>query len=272
MRTYWIKILLGAFGIFVVGMLGVTLARKGMQKAHLVVTGKGPISIPLGFVPFKLGGSKLGTIDRVTLLRDAPKHVTAVTLELKLDDPMVAQGLAGCRLAANLDSEKNHDGFQVHAGQWGEGTFVCLRGDSANADSANPDFVEYGHAVLNPGNVTIPLLLPNDMAKDLAKGDFDSDSEAVADSIAEAAETQADSAAQVAEQRAESIGRAEGERGRAIGEAARRQAARITRDMNRMADSLRKAGVKRADSIQQAVSKEVPAPPHPPVAETPRRP
>jgi Arc/MetJ-type ribon-helix-helix transcriptional regulator len=267
MRTYWIKILLGAFGIFVVGMLGVHLARKGMQKAHLVVTGKGPISIPLGFVPFNLGGSKLGTIDRVTLLRDAPKHVTAVALELKLDDPMVAQGLAGCRLAANLDSEKHRHGFQVNGGQWGEGTFVCL-----HSDSASPDFVEYGHALLNPGNVTIPLLLPSDMANDLAKGDFDSDSEEVADSIAEAAEAQADSAAQLAEQRAESIGRAEGERGRATGEAARRQTERITRDMNRMADSLRKAGAKRADSIQQAVTKEVPAPPHPPVAETPRRP
>ena len=267
MRNYWLKILLGAFGIFVVGMLGVHLARRGMQKAKLVVSGTGPISIPLAFVPFNLGGSKLGTIDRVTLLRDAPKHVTAVSLEVKLDDPMVAQGLAGCRLAANLDSEKRKDGFQVHAGQWGEGTFVCLHGDSAT-----PDFVEYGHAVLKPGDVTIPLLLPSDMAKDLAKGDFDSDSEAVADSIAEAAEAHADSVAQLAEQRAESIGRAEGERGRAAGEAAKRQAEQVTRRMNRMADSLRKAGALRADSIRQAVSKGMPAPPHPPVAEQPQRP
>jgi hypothetical protein len=267
MRNYWFKIVLGAFGIFVVGMLGVTLARKGMHKAQLVVSGHGPISIPLAFVPFNLGGSKLGTIDRVTLHRDAPKHVTAVELELNLQDSMVAQGLAGCRLAANLDSDKNRRGFEVHAGQWGEGTFVCLP-----SDSANPDFVEYGHALLKPANVTIPLLLPSDMATDLAKGDFDSDSQAMADSIAEAAEAQADSTTQALEARAESIGNAKGERGRAIGAAARRQAERITRDMNRMADSLRKAGLKRADSIRQAASKEVPVLPHPPVAETPRPP
>jgi hypothetical protein len=78
--------------------------------------------------------------------------------------------------------------------------------------------------------------------------------------------------AQLAEQRAESIGRAEGERGRAAGEAAKRQAEQVTRRMNRMADSLRKAGALRADSIRQAVSKGMPAPPHPPVAEQPQRP
>lgn len=264
MRNYWLKIALGALGIFVLGMIGITLARRGMETAHKVVSGTGPISIPLGFVPFSLGGTKLGTIDRVTLLRDAPKHVTAVALELKLSDSMVAQGLAGCRLAANLNAEKNRHGFH---GQWGEGTFVCLP-----SDSTNPDFVEYGHALLQPANVTIPLFLPSDMANDLAKGDFNSDSAAVADSIAEVAEAQADSAAQAVEERAESIGRVEGERGRAIGEAARRQAGRVTSEASHMSDSLRKEGVKRADSIRQAVSKAVPVPPKPPVAETPRRP
>jgi hypothetical protein len=279
MRNYWLKILLGAFGIFVVGMLGVTVARKGMQKAQSVVSGSGPISIPLAFVPFNLGGSKLGTVDRVTFLRDAPKRVTAVELELNLQDSMVAQGLAGCRLAANLDSQKNRQGFQVHAGQWGEGTFICLPADSAAGDSANADFVEYGHALVKPANLTIPLFLPSDMANDLSKGHFDSDSQAVADSIAEAAQAQADSATQAREEHAESIAtavesiaNAKGERGRAIGEAAQRKADRITREMNRMADSLRQAGLKRADSIRQAVSKQVPAPPHPPVAEPPQRP
>ena len=267
MQNYWLKILLGAFGIFVVGMLGVTMARKGMQKAHQVVSGSGPISIPLAFVPFNLGGSKLGTIDRVTLHRDAPKRVTAVELELNLQDSMVAQGLAGCRLAANLNSEKNRQGFQVHGGQWGEGTFLCLP-----SDSASPNFVEYGHALVKPANVTIPLFLPSDMATDLAKGDFDSDSQAVADSIAEAAEAHADSATEAIEARAESIGQAKEERGKAIGEAARQKAERITREMNRMGDSLRQAGLRRADSIRQAVSKEVPTPPHPPVAKTPQRP
>jgi hypothetical protein len=272
MRNYWLKIFLGAFGIFVVGMLGVAMARKGMQKARSVVTGTGPISIPLAFVPFNLGGSKLGTIERVTLLRDAPKHVTAVELEVNVQDSMVAQGLAGCRLAANLNSEKNRHGFQVHTGQWGEGTFVCLPANSSGSDSTNGDFVEYGRATVKPANLTIPLLLPSDMANDLAKGDFSSDSEAVADSIAEAAEAHADSMSQAIEERAESIGNAKAERGKAIGEAARKEGERIERQMNRMADSLRQAGLRRADSIRRAVSKQVPTPPHPPVAEPPQRP
>ena len=72
MRNYWLKILLGALGIFAVGMIGVTMVRSGIAKVNSVVHGDGPITIPLGLIPFALAGERLGKLDHVTLHREAP--------------------------------------------------------------------------------------------------------------------------------------------------------------------------------------------------------
>ena len=91
--------------IFVVGMIGLSLVRRGLGTVHGVVHGSGPISIPLAFIPFQLNGDKLGTLQRVTLQREAPNRVTSVELEVKLSDSLLARGLEGCRLAANVESD-----------------------------------------------------------------------------------------------------------------------------------------------------------------------
>jgi hypothetical protein len=90
--------------------------------------------------------------------------------------------------------------------------------------------VEYGHAVFHPGEVTVPLLLPQDLVDDLRKGDFgdDSDSAEIADSISDAVEARADSISEAAERRADSI----------------------SRRSERLADSLRAEGQRRADSAR----------------------
>jgi hypothetical protein len=99
------------------------------------------------------------------------------------------------------------------------------------------DFQEYGHAVFQPGGVSVPLFLPNDLVDDLKQGDLGSNrtdsaqevAEARADSIADAAEAHADSISAVAEARADSI-------------MARNQ---------RLVDSLKREGRRRADSARQ---------------------
>ena len=105
MRSYWLRILLGAFAVFCIGMIGVSMFRHGRAKVAEVVTGTGPLTIPLPFVPFQLDGDKLGMVERLVVNRDAPKKVSSLDLEVKLDDSLLAQGLAGCRLAANLESD-----------------------------------------------------------------------------------------------------------------------------------------------------------------------
>src|SRR5215203_5582454 len=95
MRNYWLRIALGALAIFTVGMIAHSLIHKGVNSVKGVVEGSGPLSIPLAFVPFRLGGDKLGTLERLTLRRETPTHVTSVELGIKLKDSLVARGLEG---------------------------------------------------------------------------------------------------------------------------------------------------------------------------------
>jgi hypothetical protein len=236
MRNYWVRIAFGALAIFTVGMIGVTLARQGVGRVRGVVEGSGPITLPIPFVPFKLDGQKLGTLSKVVLLRDAPKSISAVELEIKLRDSMLARGLEGCRLAANLDAEHDRRGVDVNVGPLSTGVFSCFHGNDSSAQ-----LQEFGRAIFQPGGVSVPLLLPNDLVDDLKQGDFGSGDEdsvtsaaqARADSIAEAADAHADSITAAVEQRADSIaGRSE-----------------------RLVDSLRSEGERRADSTRRAASR-----------------
>ncbi len=171
MRNYWLKILLGALGIFALGMIGVSLVRGGVAKVNSVVEGDGPITIPLGLIPFVLGGERLGKLDHVTLNRESPSNVSDVELTIDLSDSLLAQGLAGCRLVANLEDGGGDRGMNIRVGREGEGAFHCLAGDSTPAD-----LQEYGVAIFQPGEVEVPLLLATELVQELQSLDFAHDS------------------------------------------------------------------------------------------------
>jgi len=226
MRNYWIRILLGALVIFAIGMVGVTLIRHGVVKVNNVVHGSGPISLPLAFIPFEIGGSRLGMLDRVTLERTAPKQISSVRVEIKLEDSLVAQGLSECKLAANFDASRDGaKGVHIRTEAGVGGTFRCLKG--GESDSA---LVEFGQAILQPGGVTLALLLPKDLVADLQTGNFLSDSAETSDSLTDAMEALGDSIEAAQENKADSVN------GR----------------NNRLADSLRVVGRLRIDSLKQA--------------------
>jgi hypothetical protein len=171
MRNYWLKILLGALGVFAIGMIGVTLVRGGHAKFHSIVEGDGPITIPLGLIPFVLAGERLGNLDRVTLHRESPSHVSAVELQVDLSDSLLAQGLSGCRLAANFEEDNTHGGVNIRVNRDHNSAFRCVP-----EDSTPPDLLEYGVAVFQPGEVEVPLLLPADVVTELQSLDFVEDS------------------------------------------------------------------------------------------------
>jgi len=234
MRSYWLRILMGAFAVFVIGMLGVALVRRGRSRVESVIASSEPLSIPLPFVPFQLNGSKLGTIERLTINRDAPKKVSSIELQVKMDDSLVAKGLAGCRLAANIENDSSKSGrhrdvdVNVHLNRLHERTFFfCTKSDSG--------FEELGSATLIPGDVELPLLVPESLAEQLRSGEWGNDADSTdgleerADSIAEAAEAIADSAATKAA-----------------------KAHALSEVRTRLGDSLRAEGLRRADSIVHA--------------------
>jgi hypothetical protein len=173
MRNYWLRILLGALGIFALGLIGVSIVRGIHAKIHSVIEGEGPITIPLGLIPFVLAGERLGNLDHVTLHRDSPSHVTGVELEVDLADSLLAQGLSGCRLAANFEGDKTDPGvnIRVRRDRDNDHAFRCLPGDSVP-----PELVEYGVAIFQPGEVEVPLLLPLDIVTELQTLDFGDDS------------------------------------------------------------------------------------------------
>jgi hypothetical protein len=222
MRNYWTRIALGALAIFIVGMLARALINRGLGGVRGVVEGSGPISIPLAFIPFKLEGEKLGSLKRVTLVRETPQKVTNVELEIELSDSILARGLEGCRLAANPDSEgEDHRDVNIQRGPFEHGNFWC-----AGDDSASVALVEYGQAVFRPGYVTVPLLLPRDLVDELQNLDLGDDgtppiSEAQVESIAAEAE------------------------------------AKVSRELRRTRrktiDSLRSEGLRRADSARRVL-------------------
>ena len=223
MRSYWLKILLGAFGIFAVGMIGVGLVRGGIAKVNSVVEGDGPITIPLGLIPFVLAGERLGNLNHVTLHRESPTHVSEVELEVDLADSLFAQGLSGCNLAANLSNDTTGGGVNIKVGRNRAGAFQCVPEDSVPAD-----LVEYGTAIFNPGEVEVPLLLPADLVTELQSLRFGQDTsvEAASDTVAGIAVPNADS---IRADVARRVGRAD-----SLGSTARR-----------FADSIRAEALKR---------------------------
>ena len=238
MRSYWMRIALGALAIFAVGMTGRALINRGIGSVKGVVEGSGPLSIPLAFIPFELSGSKLGTFERVTLERTAPRSVSSVRIEVKLADSAVARGLEGCRLAANLDNDdRGGHSINIERGRFAEGTFWCA--DDAAADTA---LVEYGQAVFRPGNITVPLYLPHGLVAELQNIDFGEDS---TDAIAEAAAEAATEA--VIESTIDAVVDST-----VAAEQARARIGPVVRA--RMVDSLRAEGLRRADSARRELS------------------
>jgi hypothetical protein len=199
MRNYWLRIVLGALAIFSVGMVGVTLARQGMGRVRGVVEGSGPITLPVAFVPFKLDGERIGTIQRITIHRNAPNQVRSVNVRVRLVDSVEASRLDPCILVAqgfeNLNSET---------------TFQC----SSAEDTVGEDLAAVGEVSLTRGAGSYQLFMPRDEIEELTDSNLvfvghDSagmDINRHADSVAQAAELRAESILEARRPKLESLG------------------------------------------------------------------
>ncbi|MGH7507853.1 MAG: hypothetical protein ACREMZ_00095 [Gemmatimonadales bacterium] len=180
MRNYWMRIAFGALAIFALGMVGVTLARRGISGVRQVAEGTGPITIPVAFVPFKLDGERLGTIRRIKIDRAAPDQVKSVSLTVRLAHSADTARLEGCILVA--------EGFEDFNSQT---TIRC----ATPAETTYRDLANIGEVRLTPGGRFFDLLMPREAIRELT----DSDSLFVGrdtiwpDSVAEAARRMADS-------------------------------------------------------------------------------
>lgn len=187
MRNYWLRIALGALGIFAIGMLFWNLGLAGKRHVKHVVESADPITIPLALIPFKVDGQSLGTLRQVQIIRSTPKRVEAVNFRVRLADSVADARLDSCVLIVG-GSLKNIDA--QHA-------FNCVPA----GDTVGGDLAPVGEMKSQRGQTYV--LFAKAGALDSIEIDFDG--EALADSIAEAHREFADSIGAAEEQRADSI-------------------------------------------------------------------
>jgi len=234
MRNYWLKIILGAFAVFAVGMglRAAYLATK--DRVTAIAQSSAPITIPLAFVPFQLDGDRLGTFDHAILIRKSPKHISGVRLGVKLPDSPGWARLAGCDLLANFKPAKKS------GAEFSDAEFACVKGDSAAAHGAE----RFGDVGFEPGGLNLALYVPKDVAHRLRNEmmhGVDVHADVAADSIAEAAERMGDSIGEAAARMGDSIARVHELRADSIRDAALRQADSVRERAIRMRDSVRAA-------------------------------
>jgi hypothetical protein len=221
MRNYWIRIAMGALGVFAVGMLVHWAYVTGKEKVVRTFNSSDPISLPIAFLPFRLDGPKVGTVDKVVFLRSDPKHISAVRVQVDLSDPGLVARFKNCLIAIdNLD--KLND----------QSTFRCQ-----NADTTGKGLVPFGFVRIRTTGDSVPLLLPRQAVKDIQSTRIELSHQGIrmtsmADSLARLADQEADSISAAAGLRADSIRAAADRRADSIQAAADRKAEVIRRQRN----------------------------------------
>jgi hypothetical protein len=157
MRNYWLRIIVGAVAVFCVGMVGVTLARQGIGRVRGVVEGSGPISLPVAFLPFKLDGEKIGTIQRIRINRNAPNQVRSVEVTVRLADSVSPGRLDPCILVAQGFDQMNS-----------ETTVLCSNAE----DTVGEDLTAVGAINLRHTDRSFRLYMPRDDLREMTDSDF----------------------------------------------------------------------------------------------------
>jgi hypothetical protein len=186
MRNYWLRIALGALGVFAIGMVLWNIGMAGRRRVEHVVESADPITIPLALIPFKVNGQSLGTMRQVQIIRSDPHTVEAVNFRVRLADSVADARLASCVLVMG-GSLKNVDA---------EHTFRCVSAD----DTVGGNLAPVGDMRTQRGQSYV--LFATAGALDSIDIDFD---EELADSIAEAHEAFGDSIRSAEEAKADSI-------------------------------------------------------------------
>jgi hypothetical protein len=220
MDRYWLKIGIGALATFAVGFVAWTMVERGVGEVRDLAGSDRAISIPLfGVIPFNVEGRRSGRIDRITILRDAPKQISGVVVRVGHADSLSEGDYADCSFTV-VDPTNIDENTQ----------FRCLKGEAALAGLEGFGEVR----IETPGGVVVrKIYLPPDVVREFRDpAKFDSHVQAaeaheaaaqrMADSIEAATQAMVDSieqsvSAQVESVTAEGMKRAAEARARAQG-------------------------------------------------------
>ncbi|MDZ4673878.1 MAG: hypothetical protein SGI84_05450 [Gemmatimonadota bacterium] len=201
MRGYWLKIMLGAGVIALVGTIIVRLAKAGMENGPQVVETADPIVIPLAFLPFNLDGHRVGALKQLRINRSAPESVESFRIRVEVADLATFESLStGCVLSVENPSHLSTST-----------SFSCGAPDSSMLEFGT---VEIALAEGSTNRLVVTLYLPARVVAEFRGTPADSGQAAVPS-------VYADSLAQSMRQMAETISR----QTRELADSLRRQAA-----------------------------------------------
>lgn len=185
MRSLWLKISLGAAGVFAVGMMGLTLVRSAKAAAVNAfndVAARAPAAIAavraaraaegterlasltaleqvgggaanLVDIPFRLDGVELGMLTSGSIRRTRSDALPSMDLEVELTEADARAQLDDCVLVP----------VRHHDSDFGGG-FRC-------ATTRDRDLVTFGRVRFLPGGFARPLMLTSEQAGDLRQGE-----------------------------------------------------------------------------------------------------
>lgn len=172
---YWIKIVLGMFAIFVVGMVVVRGVNAGKRKVRDFAEGTSSITVPMFGAAFSVGGAQLGGIKSLRIERDAPKVVGGFHLAVDLKDGVDVNQFDDCEITVE-DPERIDEHTQ----------FACLTA----ADSSFASLVQFGTVTFQPSGETHRLMVPRQVVAEIQSAGADS-AHAATNAAATAAEASA---------------------------------------------------------------------------------
>jgi len=158
MKRYWTRIALGALLVFCLGMVGVTVVRKGSAEVRsLLSTAASRLPLRLANVGFLLNGRRVGEVTGLDIVRNSGTEIGRITGHVKLNDPESVAELSDCNLTIdNLRGWNDRSSFScAEAGALGSG-----------------DLVEVGEIVFEPGRFSRPLYLPQRVVSDWRRSEI----------------------------------------------------------------------------------------------------
>ncbi len=114
MQRYWIRIGVGALGVFLLGMIVVTLGRQGRRMVHELAASDG-ITIPFPVGDFTVDGNRLGSFSKLNIRRD-PSAEGRVKALVRLADPGYTDLLSSCTLVLEDGNFEPGADFRCAAG------------------------------------------------------------------------------------------------------------------------------------------------------------
>ena len=100
MKRYWIRITLGALGIFALGMVVMAAGRRGVDKVRQIAD-QHTLRLTPEVAPFLVDLRRLGGLTEVEVDPDAGHDFPYINLEVQLDSNLASAGLDDCILMAS---------------------------------------------------------------------------------------------------------------------------------------------------------------------------